>query len=66
MSSPVDYKDKGLKSEQLDSRFARATVTGGEPLDRMMGNYAKKAAKGAGPSTLSVAMVMPSAMSIGR
>ena len=66
MSEPKHYPSKGLKSEQLDSRFARSTINGGEPIDRLMGNYSKRAAKGKGASTLEAGMVMPSVMSIGK
>mgnify|MGYP006999756926 CR=1 FL=1 len=66
MSKPVKVENKGLKSERLQSRFAKTTVTGGDPLDRHMGNYAKKAAKRGGGDSLEAGMAMPSLMFVGR
>lgn len=34
-------KNKGSKSEMLPSRNARAQLTGGDPMQRTMNNYAK-------------------------
>jgi len=66
MSKPTKVENKGLKSEQLQSRFTKATVTGGDPLDRHMGNYAKKAAKRGGGDSLEAGMNMPPLMFTGR
>ena len=55
-------KNKSIKEERLPSRFARAQITGGDPMQRSMNNYAKKTPSGPNadsPSFLMMSMMGP-------
>lgn len=45
MKQPKGMKccGKGSREEDLPNRFARATITKGDPMQRAMNNYSKKA-----------------------
>lgn len=45
-SKKVTYPDKCVDEEVLPSRFAKTTITKGDPSRRAMNDYGKKPAKG--------------------
>ena len=49
-----------IKEERLPSRFARDQITGGDPVQRSMNNYAKKTPSG--PNADSPSLLMMSLM----
>lgn len=54
----VTHKGKGSKVDTMPSRHATDAVTGGHPMDRMMGHYGKKG----GPAS-KMASELPKAVS---
>lgn len=55
-------KNKSIKDERLPSRFARSEITGGDPIQRSMNNYAKKTPSGPNadsPNFLMMSMMGP-------
>lgn len=56
------FNKKSIKEERLPSRFARDQITGGDPVQRSMNNYAKKTPSGPNadsPNFLMMSMMGP-------
>lgn len=57
-TQPKRAKGKPGRQEMLPSRHAMASLVGGSPMDRSMGNYAKLTPTGAGAMAESYPTIM--------
>lgn len=66
VSGFTHHATKGHREERLPSRFSRTQLTGGDPIQRSLGNYAKQTPGLEADTPSILTMGTPGAMKVSR